>query len=109
MLGDRPVEVTLKRAWEALSVGERLDLGRSLIQLAFQRAGGGGGGGGGSGEGGSDAAEKVCCRGSGCGELSRLDLPSPSEIWSYCRGEPGAWSGLSSDGHLFLLTESETS
>lgn len=59
VLGDRPVEVTLKRAWEALTTGERLDLARSLAQLAFQRAGGGGGGGGGGDEGSSDAAEKV--------------------------------------------------
>ncbi|CAM9933358.1 unnamed protein product, partial [Hapterophycus canaliculatus] len=44
VLGDRPVEVTLKRAWEALSVGERLNLARSLAQLAFQRSSFGGGG-----------------------------------------------------------------
>eukprot|EP00903_Cladosiphon_okamuranus_P020592 g18902.t1 len=56
VLGDRPVEVTLKRAWEALSFAERLDLARSLVQLAFQRAGGGGVAGGGEG-GSSEAAE----------------------------------------------------
>lgn len=53
------MEVTLKRAWEALSIGERLDLGRSLVQLAFQRSGVGGRGNGGGGEGGLDAAGKV--------------------------------------------------
>lgn len=59
------MEVTLKRAWEALSVGERLDLGRSLVQLAFQRSGikGGssddGGTGGNDGDSGLGAAEKV--------------------------------------------------
>ena len=55
VLGDRPVEVTLQRAWEALSLGERFDLGRTLLGLAFHRAGLGGG----SGEGGSNAAEEV--------------------------------------------------
>lgn len=56
VLGDRPVEVTLKRAWEALSFGERLDLARSLVRLAVQRAGGGGGAEGDEG-GTSEAAE----------------------------------------------------
>ncbi|CAM9526905.1 unnamed protein product [Ectocarpus sp. 6 AP-2014] len=61
VLGDRPVEVTLKRAWEALSVGERLDLARSLVQLAVQRSGIRGAGGGKGGQGGrnSGAAEKL--------------------------------------------------
>lgn len=59
VLGDRPVEVTLQRAWEALSFGERLDLARSLAQLAFQRAGGGGGGGSGGGDDGSSEAAEV--------------------------------------------------
>lgn len=58
VLGDRPVEVTLQRAWEALSLGERLDLGRILLGLAFSRAGMGGMGGG-VGEGGTNAAEEV--------------------------------------------------
>ncbi|CAM9242502.1 unnamed protein product [Laminaria digitata] len=58
VLGDRPVEVTLQRAWEALSLGERFDLGRILLGLAFHRAGMGDGGGEG-GEGGSNAAEEV--------------------------------------------------
>lgn len=39
VLGDRPVEITLQRAWEALSTGERFDLARILAQLAFQRSG----------------------------------------------------------------------
>lgn len=55
VLGDRPVEVTLQRAWEALSLRERFDLGRVLLGLAFQRAGIGGG----SGKGGRNAAEEV--------------------------------------------------
>jgi len=95
VLGDRPVEVTLKRAWEALSVGERLDLGRSLVQLAFQRAGGSGGGGEGA-EGDSDAADKVCCGGSGYGELSSLVLLLAFEMWWWCRVRPGA-GGLAGD------------
>lgn len=60
VLGDRPVEVTLQRAWEALSLGEKFDLGRILLGLAFRRAGMGDGGG----EGGSNPEEEVC-RGAG--------------------------------------------
>lgn len=41
MLGDRPVEITLRRAWEALSLGERLDLAKIFAGLAFERAWGG--------------------------------------------------------------------
>lgn len=56
VLGDRPVEITLQRAWGALSFRERLDLARSLVGLAFERAGIGGRSGAG---GGSDAVNKV--------------------------------------------------
>ncbi|CAM9288619.1 unnamed protein product, partial [Sphacelaria rigidula] len=38
VLGDRPVEITLRRAWEALSLGERLDLAKIFAGLAFERA-----------------------------------------------------------------------
>lgn len=55
VLGDRPVEITLQRAWEALSTGERFELARSLAQLAFQRAGVGAG----EGVDGDSDAEKV--------------------------------------------------
>lgn len=37
VLGDRPLEITLRRTWEALSLRERLDLMGSLLQLAFRR------------------------------------------------------------------------
>eukprot|EP00904_Undaria_pinnatifida_P014018 jgi/Undpi1/9747/HiC_scaffold_27.g12203.m1 len=68
VLGDRPVEVTLQRAWEALSLGERLDLGRILLGLAFSRAGMGGMGGG-VGEGGTNAAEELLRKRVSTGEV----------------------------------------
>ena len=91
VLGDRPVEVTLQRAWEALSLGERFDLGRVLLGLAFQRAGMGGGGG----EGGSNAAEEVY-RGGGAWTFSRRvgytgTVCSALVVWRRCLvmcGEP---------------------
>lgn len=42
VLGDRPIEITLRRAWEGLSWPERLKLGRMLL---FGEGGGGGVGG----------------------------------------------------------------
>lgn len=39
VLGDRPVEVTLQRAWEALSFKEKADLAGTLVALAIERAG----------------------------------------------------------------------
>lgn len=62
VLGDRPVEVTLQRAWEALSFGERVNLAKSFGQLAFERAGMGGDSSRESEKGGLEsesAAEKV--------------------------------------------------
>ena len=38
VLGDRPVEITLQRAWEGLSLGEKRDLVFSFGRLAFERA-----------------------------------------------------------------------
>ena len=32
--GDRPIEVTLQRAWQALTWRQRLDLGTAAMQLA---------------------------------------------------------------------------
>ncbi|CAN0089574.1 unnamed protein product [Scytosiphon promiscuus] len=81
VLGDRPIEVTLKRAWEALSVGERLDLAGSLVQLAFQRSslGGSGGYAHDGREGGIGAAEKVRAR-------SRAGSANKNETVHPCRG-----------------------
>lgn len=35
--GDRPIEVTLQRAWRALTWRQKLDLGRAAVQLATSR------------------------------------------------------------------------
>lgn len=35
------MEITLRRAWEALSLGERLDLAKTFAELTFKRAWGG--------------------------------------------------------------------
>lgn len=39
VLGDRPIEITLERAWKALLFKERIDLILSFTRLAFERAG----------------------------------------------------------------------
>lgn len=36
--GDRPLEITLQRTWDALSLGERLDLAKAFVELAFGMA-----------------------------------------------------------------------
>ncbi|CAN0474440.1 unnamed protein product, partial [Discosporangium mesarthrocarpum] len=42
VLGDRPIDITLSRAWASLSLIERLKLAWGLASLARSRAGGGG-------------------------------------------------------------------
>lgn len=56
VLGDRPLEITLRRAWEAVSLSERLDFANILAGLAWERTWGGSDDGrSGSADGSADA------------------------------------------------------
>ena len=81
VLGDRPIEITLRRAWEGLSWPERLKLGRTLL---FGEGGGGGGGNGtgglGLGASGGGQSEAAAAAAGGAGDGSADESSTTTSI-----------------------------